>query len=123
MKPGDKFYLDNGDEENITVIIVKSVSVNGTSATIIAEEAQLEDLFDYIKIDTEQSGADFEINEDDPSDDFEYIRDIEVDEESDEGEITTQGVDIDKTKTIKKEFEIKKKKKRIRTMIKSLSIK
>lgn len=112
LKPGDKFYLDNGDKENITVIIVKSVSVSGTSATIIAEESQLEDLFDYIKIDTEQAGADFEINEDDPSDDFEYVRDIEVDEESDDGEITTQGVDIDKTKTIKKEFEIKKKEKK-----------
>ena len=112
LKPGDKFYLDNGDEENLTVIIVKSVSVSGTNATIIAEESQLEDLFDYIKIDTEQAGADFEINEDDPSDDFEYVRDIEVDEESDEGEITTQGVDIDKTKTIKKEFEIKKKEKK-----------
>ncbi len=114
LKPGDKFYLDNGDEENITVIIVKSVSVNGTSATIIAEESQLEDLFDYIKIDTEQSGADFEINEDDPSDDFEYVRDIEVDEESEESEITTQGqgVNIDKVKTIKKEFEIKKKEKK-----------
>lgn len=70
-------------------------------------------MFEFIKIDTAQQGADFEINEDDPADDFEFVQDIEIEDEAEQSELTTQGdVNLNDTKSVKKEFKINKKEKK-----------
>ncbi|MGN0548940.1 MAG: DUF6273 domain-containing protein [Acutalibacteraceae bacterium] len=53
LKPGDVFYfrgLDGIDE----VIKVKTIDIDGTKATIVSDVFELEDAFDYIKIDSSE---------------------------------------------------------------------
>ena len=54
LKKGDIFHLDNGDMENLVVIKVASISIDGTTATIVAEASSLEEVFEFVKLDSEE---------------------------------------------------------------------
>ena len=54
LKKGDIFHLDNGDMENLVVIKVASITIDGTTATIVAEASALEDVFETVKIDSDK---------------------------------------------------------------------
>lgn len=54
LKKGDIFHLDNGDINNLVVIKVASINVDGTTATIVAEDSSLEDIFEIVKLDSNE---------------------------------------------------------------------
>ncbi len=56
LKPDDIFYFSS--EENIITIKVASVVIDGTTATVTEAEAEVEEVFDYIKIDETAVGTD-----------------------------------------------------------------
>ncbi len=62
LKKGDIFHLDNGDMENLVVIKVASITIDGTTATIVAETASLEDVFEVIKLDSDELKTGVEVD-------------------------------------------------------------
>ena len=63
LKAGDVFYLDNGDVNELTVIKIKSISINGSTATVVADEAATDELFEFVKISDEADETSFVIEE------------------------------------------------------------
>ena len=62
LKKGDVFHLDNGDVENLVVIKVASILIDGTTATIVAEASSLEEVFDVIKLDSDELKTGVEVD-------------------------------------------------------------
>lgn len=54
LKKGDVFHLDNGDMENLVVIKVASITIDGTTAAIVAEASSLEEVFEFVKLDSDE---------------------------------------------------------------------
>lgn len=54
LKKGDIFHLDNGDMANLVVIKVASISIDGSTATIVAEASSLEEVFEFVKLDSDE---------------------------------------------------------------------
>ncbi len=50
LKTGDIFSYNYGDDK-LLIVKVKSISVSGTTATIYGDEVELEEVFDYVKMD------------------------------------------------------------------------
>ncbi len=61
LQTGDIFAYEHGDNE-VLIIKVSSIEMNGTTATIIGEETSLEDVFAYIKIDATADTADAQVD-------------------------------------------------------------
>ena len=62
LSEGDIFSYDysNGDA---LIVKVASIAIDGTTATITGEEANLDDVFDYVKIDSTAKKSDFTYDE------------------------------------------------------------
>ena len=60
LKEGEIFSYAY-DEENVIIVKVKTVTVEGTTATITGEEIEMSDVFDYVRIDgaSEMSNSDY----------------------------------------------------------------
>lgn len=52
LETGDIFYYEIG--ENFELIKVKSIKINGTTATIIADDMEIEEAFEFVKIDSSE---------------------------------------------------------------------
>lgn len=52
LKPGNVFYF--GGLEKDEVIKIKTIKISGTKATIVSDDFELEDAFEYIKIDSSE---------------------------------------------------------------------
>ena len=52
LKPGSVFYF--GGLEKDEVIKIKTIKISGTKATIVSDDFELEDAFEYIKIDSSE---------------------------------------------------------------------
>ena len=61
LQTGDIFAYEHSDNE-VLIIKVSSIEMNGTTATIIGEETSLEDVFAYIKIDATADTADAQVD-------------------------------------------------------------
>ena len=68
LQVDDIFTYDGGDEQDI-IVKVKTISIDGTTATLTSSELTLEDVFEYIKIDEQ-------MNQDDAEFDTEGIPDV-----------------------------------------------
>lgn len=86
LKKGDIFSYEY-DDGTVLIIKVFNVELDGTTAQITGEEASLEEVFDYVKIDTQQFADSAEI---DPS-----TCDEGVTYDGVEKSYTTRGVDLD----------------------------
>lgn len=110
LRVGDMFYLDNGDEENITVIKVASISVEGDKAVIIADNTSLAEAFEYVKIDTEAQTDDMVYDGSEADEGVTYLGD--VDYETGEAvapadsDIMTMAVDLPGEGSVSKKFKI-----------------
>ena len=108
LKAGDSFYLDNGDVDNFLAIKVKSISISGTTATIIAEDSDEEDLFECIKIDSLASAGQADYSSETADEAVEY--EGEVNYETEEASFHTDSVDIDSVDfSLSHKFKIKEK--------------
>lgn len=112
LRVGDMFYLDNGDEENITVIKVASISVEGDKAVIIADNTSLAEAFEYVKIDTEAQTDDMVYDGSEADEGVTYLGD--VDYETGEAvapadsDIMTMAVDLPGEGSVSKKFSLYK---------------
>lgn len=61
LKSGDIFSYNYGDDE-ILIVKVKSINVNGTTATIYGDEASMDEVFDYVKIDETSDLSEAEVD-------------------------------------------------------------
>lgn len=52
LKKGDIFYCPNGDE--FIIVKVDTISITGSTVTITGQDTSMEEVFDYIKINTDQ---------------------------------------------------------------------
>lgn len=83
LKSGDIFSYNYGDDE-ILIVKVKSISVNGTTATIYGDEASMDEVFDYVKIDGKSnlSDADYDSSACDDGITYEGINDEKINPKS-----------------------------------------
>ena len=63
LKTDDEFSC-NADDDNVIIIKVKDISINGDTVTITAQDIEMEDVFDYVKIEAESSLGDAEVDKD-----------------------------------------------------------
>lgn len=63
LKTDDEFSC-NADDDNVIIIKVKNISINGDTVTITAQDIEMEDVFDYVKIEAESSLGDAEVDKD-----------------------------------------------------------
>ena len=73
LQEGDIFSHTYGNEENILIIKVSSITIDGTTATIYGEEVELEEAFDFIKIDASQGSDKTTIDTSELEDGVEYL--------------------------------------------------
>ena len=57
LQPGDVFSYHYG-ENDVLIVKVAAINLDGTTATIFGEETSLEEVFDYVKIDAQGGSAD-----------------------------------------------------------------
>jgi len=71
LQVGDVFSHSFG--EDILIVKIASITIEGTTATIIGEDAQLEEVFDYVRIDADQSASDATVGEGELQEGVEYL--------------------------------------------------
>ncbi len=74
LKKGDMFVYEYSID-NIFIFEVDTIEVNGDTVTITEGEAELEEVFDYVKIEAKQDTSDCEVNMDGIDDDVMLIDD------------------------------------------------
>ena len=108
LKVGDSFYLDNGDLENFLAIKIKSITIKGSTAIIVAENSEADDLYECIKIDSVASAGQADYSSETADEAVEY--EGEVDYATEEAPITTSSVDTDFVDfSLSHKFKIKEK--------------
>ena len=94
LQVGDIFSYDLGNG-NLLIIKIASVIIDGTTATIQGDEIELEEVFDYIKIDASQGMTADDVDNSDISDYLEYVG---TDEESSNDEaLASTGASLEDT--------------------------
>lgn len=106
LKAGDTFYLDNGDIENFLAIKIKFISFSDTTATVIAEETESEEIFECIKIDSVASAGQADYSGDTADEGVEY--EGEVDYETGESLRKISSINANTNFSISHKFNIKK---------------
>lgn len=108
LKVGDSFYLDNGDLDNFLAIKIKSITIKGSSAIIVAENTEADDLYECIKIDSIASAGQAAYSSETADKAVEY--EGEVDYATEEAPITTSSADTDFVDfSLSHKFKIKEK--------------
>lgn len=107
LQSGDVVYFDNDDLLNLVTIKIKSITVNGTEATIVAEDSEMEDIFDFVKIDSSTSAGEGEYSAEGADEDVEYLGNVSY--ETGEAEISTQAVSGGSDFTPSKKWKIAEK--------------
>lgn len=104
LKAGDVFRYEQKNERDVLVIKVKSVSINGSTATVISDDTDLTEVFDYVKIEGSTTGENTTVDMSEADEGVEYRR---IEEET--GEIQTSSFDYNDSKSVSSEFTIKEK--------------
>ena len=100
LKTGDTFAYEYGDG-NVIIVKVANIQICGTTVTITGEDTSLDEVFEYVKIDTEQDTSECEYDPSTAGDGVTYV-------ENDENESEIQTYSVDKTgeATLTKHFDI-----------------
>lgn len=104
LKAGDIFRYEQKNEQDVLVIKVKSVSINGSTATVTSDDTDLTEVFDYVKIEGSTTGENTTVDMSEADEGVEYRR---IEEET--GEIQTSSFDYNDSKSISSEFTIREK--------------
>lgn len=104
LKAGDVFRYEQKNEQDVLVIKVKSVSINGSTATVTSDDTDLTEVFDYVKIEGSTTGENTTVDMSEADEGVEYRR---IEEET--GEIQTSSFDYSDSKSISSEFTIREK--------------
>lgn len=104
LKAGDVFRYEQENEQDVLVIKVKSVSINGSTATVTSGDTDLTEVLDYVKIEGSTTGENTTVDMSEADEGVEYRR---IEEET--GEIQTSSFDYNDSKSISSEFTIREK--------------
>ncbi len=104
LKAGDIFRYEQKNEQDVLVIKVKSVSINGSTATVTSDDTDLTEVFDYVKIEGSTTGENTTVDMSEADEGVEYRR---IEEET--GEIQTSSFGYNDSKSVSSEFTIKEK--------------
>ena len=104
LKAGDVFRYEQKNEQDVLVIKVKSVRINGSTATVTSDDTDLTEVFDYVKIEGNTTGENTTVDMSKADEGVEYRR---IEEET--GEIQTRSFDYNDSKSVSSEFTIKEK--------------
>lgn len=105
LKAGDVFRYEQKNEQDVLVIKVKSVRINGSTATVTSDDTDLTEVFDYVKIEGNTTGENTTVDMSKADEGVEYRR---IEEET--GEIQTRSFEYNDSKSVSSEFTIKEKK-------------
>lgn len=72
LKSGDIFSLPYGEDENI-IVKVSSVSISGTTATIYGDDIEIEEAFEYVRIDSDQGTDETTVDNSELEEGVEYL--------------------------------------------------
>ncbi len=103
LTAGDTFSYAY-DEKNVLIVKVASISVDGDTVTITEAEADIEEVFDYVKIETAQDAGTCEVDESTLDEGVTYNGISEPEAESVKGDKESVGAVSDKV-SIEKKFE------------------
>lgn len=104
LKAGDVFRYEQKNEQDVLVIKVKSVSINGSTATVTSDDTDLTEVFDYVKIEGNTTGENTTVDMSEADEGVEYRK---IEEET--GEIQTSSFGYNDSKSVSSEFTIKEK--------------
>lgn len=104
LKAGDVFRYEQKNEQDVLVIKVKSVNINGSTATVTSDDTDLTEVFDYVKIEGNTTGENTTVDMSEADEGVEYRK---IEEET--GEIQTSSFDYNDSKSISSEFTIREK--------------
>ncbi len=109
LKAGDIFSHSYADGEGLIILKISSITIDGTTATIIGEELEFEDVFDYVKIDIAESVDDPTIDNSNLEEGMEFLGEADAAEEiPDKGDLAAVGSPlIDAEVTVKRMWKYK----------------
>ena len=109
---GDIFSCNYEDDDNILIIKIASITIDGTTATICGEEIALEEAFQYIRIEATQGVDENSIDNSQLEEGIEYTGTTNKEELQDTGKVPAAvGADIDEehSSSISINFDVDKK--------------
>lgn len=80
LQPGDIFSYEY-EEDNLLVVKVGTIEIDGTNVTITADDSVMEEVFDYVKIDTESVGSDMDYDPSTKDEGVEYLGEVDYPED------------------------------------------
>ena len=104
LKAGDVFRYEQKNEQDVLVIKVKSVSINGSTATVTSDDTDLTEVFDYVKIEGNTTGENTTVDMSKADEGVEYRR---IEQSTKKAQ--TRSIEYDDSKKISSEFTIKEK--------------
>ena len=81
LQEGDVFtyeYTNEAGETEILIVKVKSIVIDGTTATITGDETELEEVFEYLKVEEESFVAEEDLEEEYDEDGVEFVGTVEM---------------------------------------------
>lgn len=81
LQPGDTFAYENADG-SVLIVMVASISINGTKASITGIETSMEEVFDFVKIDTTSYTSDVKVDETSCGEGVSYDGEVEMTDEN-----------------------------------------
>lgn len=106
LKVGETFAYSYGDND-VLIVKVADIKIDGTTATITGEDTSLEEAFDYIKIDTESNSADAQIDASNLEEGITYEGMVESEDDS---EVQTYDVELGGSTEVSHSFDLLDKK-------------
>ena len=104
LRAGDVLYWGNDDFSQVVITSVTSVTTNADGfVTVQGEAAELEDAFEFVKIDTESKGSEFTLDESTVGEGV-----TPLDSGHSANPAPRKAIDVDVTKNLSKEYSIDK---------------
>ncbi|MGC2873387.1 fibronectin type III domain-containing protein [Ihubacter sp. mB4P-1] len=94
LKKGDIFVYEY-EKGKILIVKVKSIKISGTTVTITGDDTGMEEVFDYVKIDTNSSIDEAEVDNSQLEEDITYQGEVDFDRADPANMMQAQAVDIE----------------------------
>ena len=90
LKEGDIFAYQYSDDDAL-IVKIKSIDIDGTTANITGDDVDMENVFEYVKIDAEQGAADAEVDTS-GCDDSTVYKGVEIEDQNESTPDTENGI-------------------------------
>lgn len=90
LKEGDIFAYQYSDDDAL-IVKIKSIDIDGTTANITGDDVDMENVFEYVKIDAEQGATDAEVDTS-GCDDSTVYKGVEIEDQNESTPDTENGI-------------------------------